>query len=214
VARTAKGDPLNSAFLLDPQGKMVDRYDKMRLVPFGEFVPPIFGWVNRITQEAGDFAPGERVVTFPVDGHKIGVFICYESAFPDLVRQFVRNGAGALVNISNDGYFGHSPAREQHLELVRMRAAENHRWILRATNDGITASVDPAGHVIQNLAPYTQTSAVLKYSYTSDLTLYARYGDWFAWSCLLAGLAAAAMTTNVAHALVRAVSTLVSIPGR
>jgi apolipoprotein N-acyltransferase len=193
VARTEHGDPLNSAFLLDPDGKMVDRYDKIRLVPFGEFVPPIFGWVNRITQEAGDFAPGERVVTFPVADHHIGVFICYESAFPDLVRQFARNGAEALVNISNDGYFGHSPAREQHLALVRMRAAENRRWILRATNDGITAAVDPAGRVVQNLAPYLQTSAILRYGYVKELTAYSRFGDWFAWGCLIAGLGSCAV---------------------
>ncbi len=126
---------------------MVERYDKIKLVPFGEFVPDIFGWVNRITKEAGDFAPGERVVEFPVNGHRIGAFICYESAFPDLVRQFASDGAEVLVNLSNDGYFGHSAAREQHLELVRMRAAENRRWILRATNDGITATIDPAGRV-------------------------------------------------------------------
>ncbi len=164
VARTANGDPLNSAFLLDPEGKLVDRYDKIRLVPFGEFVPSIFGWVNRITQEAGDFAPGDRIVTFPVGPHRIATFICYESAFPDLVRQFTRDGAEVLFNLSNDGYFGHSAAREQHLALVRMRAAENRRWILRATNDGITAAIDPAGRVAQTIAPYTQTSAVLRYS--------------------------------------------------
>jgi len=194
VARTPTGAPLNSAFLLDPDGTMVDRYDKIRLVPFGEFVPPIFGWVNRITQEAGDFASGDRIVTLQVAGHRIGAFICYESAFPDLVRQFVRDGAEVLVNLSNDGYFGHSAAREQHLSLVRMRAAENRRWILRATNDGITASVDPAGRVIQNLAPYTQTSAVLRYSYEKDVTPYARFGDWFAWGCLIAGLGCCGLT--------------------
>ena len=94
--------------------------------------------MNRITQEIGDFVPGTRIVTFPVDGHRVGAFICYESAFPDLVRQFTQAGANVLVNLSNDGYFGHSAAREQHLALVRMRAAENRRWILRATNDGIT----------------------------------------------------------------------------
>ena len=80
-----------------------------------------------------------RLSNFQVNGHKLGAFICYESAFPDLVRQFARGGAQVLVNMSNDGYFGHTSAREQHLELVRMRAAENRRWILRATNDGITA---------------------------------------------------------------------------
>jgi apolipoprotein N-acyltransferase len=104
------------------------------------------------------------------------------------VRQFVRDGAEVLVNLSNDGYFGHSAAREQHLALVRMRAAENRRWILRATNDGITAAIDPAGRVVQTIPPYTQTSAVLRYSYQSQITPYARFGDWFAWGCLVLGL--------------------------
>ena len=131
---------------------MVDRYDKINLVPFGEFVPNVFWWVNRVTKEAGDFAPGSRIVEFPVNGHKVGVFICYESAFPDLVREFARGGAEVLVNLSNDGYFGRSAAREQHLDLVRMRAAENRRWILRATNDGITVTVDPAGRIVLSRA--------------------------------------------------------------
>jgi apolipoprotein N-acyltransferase len=180
--------PLNSAFLLDPNGQMMGRYDKIKLVPFGEYVPDIFGWVNRITKEAGDFAPGERVVDFPVNGHKIGSFICYESAFPDLVRQFATGGAEVLINISNDGYFGHSAAREQHLELVRMRAAENRRWILRATNDGITATVDPAGRVAFRAEPYQLLSALVPFEYRRDVTIYTKFGDWFAWGCLAAGL--------------------------
>ena len=188
VGRTSNGDPLNSAFLFEKDGGMSpERYDKIHLVPFGEYVPDAFGWVNRITHEIGDFVPGTRIVTFPVDGHKIGAFICYESAFPDLVRQFTKAGANILVNLSNDGYFGHSAAREQHLELVRMRAAENRRWILRATNDGITAMIDPAGREIVRLPLYTQTSAVFGYDSLTELTPYVRFGDWFAWMCLAVG---------------------------
>ncbi len=112
VAYNSDRAPLNSAFLYDPSGQMMDRYDKIDLVPFGEFVPNIFWWVNRVTKEAGDFAPGSRIVEFNVNQHKLGAFICYESAFPDLVRQFARDGAEVLVNMSNDGYFGHTAARE------------------------------------------------------------------------------------------------------
>ena len=190
AGRTPAGDPLNSAFLFEKDGSMSpERYDKIHLVPFGEYVPDAFGWVNRITHEIGDFVPGTRIVTFPLDGHKLGAFICYESAFPDLVRQFTKAGATVLVNLSNDGYFGHSAAREQHLELVQMRAAENRRWILRATNDGITAMIDPAGREIARLPLYTQTSAVFGYNPATELTLYVRYGDWFAWLCLAGGAA-------------------------
>jgi apolipoprotein N-acyltransferase len=185
VAYSSARAPLNSAFLLDPSGAMIGRYDKIKLVPFGEYVPNIFWWVNRITKEAGDFAPGEHVVDFPVAGHQLGAFICYESAFPDLVRQFAADGAQLLVNLSNDGYFGHTAAREQHLELVRMRAAENRRWILRATNDGITATVDPSGRVAYRAAPYQAMASEVTYNYASTTTIYTRYGDWFAWGCLI-----------------------------
>jgi apolipoprotein N-acyltransferase len=193
-AYNAARAPLNSAFLLDPAGEMIARYDKIKLVPFGEYVPNIFWWVNRITKEAGDFAPGERVIDFPIAGHRIGAFICYESAFPDLVREFAKDGAQLLVNVSNDGYFGHSAAREQHLELVRMRAAENRRWLLRATNDGITATVDPAGRVVYRAPPYQALAADVTYRYESDQTIYTFYGDWFAWGCLIVALLAVAMS--------------------
>jgi len=200
VGHTPSGDPLNSAFFMTPEGVIADRYDKIKLVPFGEFVPSPFGWVNRISKEAGDFAPGSRIVVFHPKGDRpgqdplgIGAFICYESAFPDLVRRFVRQGAGILVNLSNDGYFGTSAARDQHLALVRMRAAENRRWILRATNDGITAVVDPAGRVAQRLQPYRELAADMRLNRLDALTPYTRHGDWFAWACLIVGLAAAAL---------------------
>ncbi len=173
--------------MIGPDGRILDEYDKIKLVPFGEFVPGVFSWVNRVTKEAGDFAPGSRIVVFP---NHVGAFICYESAFPDLVREFARNGAEVFVNLSNDGYFGTSAAHEQHLELVRMRAAENERWIVRATNDGITAVVNPAGRVTERLEPFTQISATMHYGVSTNQTPYTRYGDWFAWSCLVLGIAA------------------------
>lgn len=184
VTYTARREPLNSVFFTGKDGVITDRYDKINLVPFGEYVPPIFGWVNRITQEAGDFSPGERIVTFNLDGHSAGAFICYESAFPDLVRKFTVQGAGVLLNLSNDGYFGESAAREQHLALVRMRAAENHRWILRATNDGITAMINPAGRITEQLKSFTQAAATMRYNRETVVTPYTSHGDWFAWSCL------------------------------
>lgn len=190
VARTPRGEPLNSAFLVNPHGAIVNRYDQINLVPFGEYVPPPFGWVNRITKETSDFVPGGQVVVFPDDAHKLGIFICYEAAFPNLVRKFPRDGAEVLFNLSNDGYFGHSEAREQHLDLARMRAAENGRWVLFATNDGITAMIDPAGRITDRLPPYRQLAADMRYQYVSGTTFYTRHGDWFAWGCLIAGLAA------------------------
>jgi len=186
VAETPQGAPLNSAVLLRPDGSLVDRYDKINLVPFGEFVPRFFGFVNRITQEGGDFASGNRIVVFSQDDHRLGAFICYESAFPAEVREFVREGANLLVNLSNDGYFGHSAAREQHLEIARMRAVENRRWLLRSTNDGITAVIDPGGRVQLRLPMYREFVANMNFAFASDRTLYTQHGDWFAWGCLLA----------------------------
>jgi len=191
VGYTAKHEPLNSAVLLNPNGAVEGRYDKMYLVPFGEFVPAVFSFVNRITKEAGDFAAGRDVKVLPAAGQRLGVFICYESAFPHLVRQFARMGANVLVNISNDGYFGHSEAREQHLELVRMRAVENRRYIVRATNDGISAVIDPAGRIVRRLPSYRELASAVSYGTVEGTTFYTRHGDWFAWGCLAVGIALA-----------------------
>lgn len=198
VGETERHEPLNSAVMLNPAGDLIDRYDKINLVPFGEYVPKFFGFVNRITQEAGDFVPGKRIVDFPMDDHRVGIFICYESVFPHQVRQFVKQGADLLVNISNDGYFGHSAAREQHLEIARMRAAENRRWLIRATNDGVTVIVDPAGRLTERLPMYQDAVARMSYGYETNTTFYTEHGDWFAWGCWL-GVAVALFCSQIPH---------------
>jgi len=188
VAFTGARQPLNSAVLLGPEGQEAGRYDKIELVPFGEFVPPVFWFVNRVTQEAGDFVPGNQIKVLPAAGSRFGVFICYESAFPNLVRQLTKQGANVLVNLSNDAYFGRSEARAQHLLIARMRAVENRRFLIRATNDGFSAVIDPAGRIIQALPAYQQLVARVRYTPIEDTTFYARHGDWFAWGCLALGL--------------------------
>jgi apolipoprotein N-acyltransferase len=188
VAYTANHEPLNSAVLLNPGGKEAGRYDKIYLVPFGEFIPPLFSWVNRISHEIGDFVPGHEVKVLNAPVGRIGVFICYESAFPHLVRRFPAHGADVLFNLSNDGYFGHSAAYPQHLSLVRMRAVENRRFIVRCTNDGISAVIDPAGRIRRRLPAYTLSAAMLPYGRVGEQTFYTRTGDWFAWGALALGL--------------------------
>jgi apolipoprotein N-acyltransferase len=186
VGRTVDLKPLNSAMLVAPDGTVVSRYDKVNLVPFGEFVPWPFGAVTeKFSTEAGDFVPGNTAVVSPIGGHKTGTFICYESAFPSYVRQFVKAGAEALFNISNDSWFGKSQARYQHLRIVRMRAIENHRWIVRATNDGVSAVIDPAGRLIRTAPEFQEVTARMQYGYRQDLTFYTRYGDWFVVLCAL-----------------------------
>ena len=193
VARTPAGAPLNSATLVSPEGFRVSRYDKVNLVPFGEFVPwPLGGLTEKISKEAGDFAAGRGIVVSPVGDHKIGVFICYESVFPNFVRRFAAGGAQVLFTISNDGWFGKTAARRQHLEIVRMRAAENRRWILRAANDGITAAIDPSGRVRSTLPLFVEATSAVRFNYETAQTFYTRHGDWFP---VLCGLLAAACLT-------------------
>jgi apolipoprotein N-acyltransferase len=181
--------PLNSAQLVDAEGRPVIRYDKVNLVPFGEYVPwPFDGIIGKVSDEAGNFRPGARPLVFPLNGAKAGAFICYESAFPHYVREFAQQGAGVLINLTNDGYFARTAARAQHLQLARMRAIENRRWILRPTNDGYTASIDPAGRVYNAAPPYESAAAALKFNQVAEQTVYTQYGDWFAWSALAIGL--------------------------
>jgi len=183
VAHTPGGAPLNSAVLISPEGGLVSRYDKVNLVPFGEYVPWPLGFANKISTELGDFVAGKRVVVSPVGDHKIGTFICYEAVLPNFVRQFAAGGAEVLVNISNDGWFGKSAARYQHLAMVRMRAAENRRWILRSTNDGITATIDSAGRLRGTLPLYVEATSYTGFTYISERTFYTRYGNWFVVLC-------------------------------
>lgn len=190
VSYTNSGSPLNSAILLNDAGWLTGQYDKVNLVPFGEFVPPLFGFVNRITTEISDFVPGTGPEVMSADRHRVGTFICYESVFPDYVRRFSALGAEVLVNVSNDGYFGRSAAYPQHLRLVRMRAVENRRWVLRATNDGFTVAIDPAGRIAAEVPAYRRLAARLPYQPRRDLTLYARWGDWFVVGCAVVAIAA------------------------
>jgi len=194
VAFTSDGAPLNSAVYVSPNGEVLARYDKILLVPFGEYVPRHLGFVQRITREAGDFVPGSQIVVVRLNGHHVGAFICYEAAFPHLVRQFALAGAEVFFNLSNDGYFGRSAARQQHLLLARMRAAENRRWLIRATNNGITGAIDPAGRLLEMFPEYEEMAARLRFSWVSETTWYARWGDWFAWSSLGVALALALWT--------------------
>lgn len=191
VAYTPRREPLNSGFLIDARGQLAGRYDKRFLVPFGEFIPSGFGWIEKISSEAGNYAAGQKAGVFSTGDNRIGVFICYESAFPHLVREAAREGAEVLINLTNDGYFGKSRApREQHLALARMRAVENGRWLLRPSNDGRTAAIDPAGRVWDELPDFARQAGRLRFGWIREQTAYTKWGDWFAWLCLAAGLGA------------------------
>src|SRR5256885_1168848 len=180
--------PYNSAVLVDRQGQKAFVYDKRHLVPFGEYEP--FPLIHRVVQsvsdEVGGFHKGTvgGVGTLP-GGYKFGAFICYEAIFPGEVRDFAANGANLLINISNDGWFGTSAAAEQHLRMARVRAVENRRWVLRVTNSGLTAAIDPYGKIYQSIPRDVRGAIDLPYDFRTDITLYTRFGDWFAWMCVL-----------------------------
>ncbi len=178
----------NSAVLLDPAGQRQFTYDKIHLVPFGEYVP-LRRWLTfakSLTAGISDFTPGHMYAVGNLPGGRFSVFICYESIFPALVRRFAANGAELLVNISNDGWFGRSSAPAQHLMMLRVRAVENRRWLLRDTNTGFTVDVDPYGRIIARLARFKRAELDAPYAFRSDLTPYTRLGDWLAWLCVSA----------------------------
>jgi apolipoprotein N-acyltransferase len=180
----------NSALVVDPGGAVVGRYDKIHLVPFGEYVPlrDLLFFAGKLTREVGDFSRGSERYVFDLNGTRVGVFICYESIYPGEVRQFAANGAQVLVNISDDGWFGRTGAPAQHMQQARMRALENHRWVLVSTNSGLTVSIDPLGRVVKMATPDVRTVLVAPFSPLSETTIYTRYGDFFAWICVVISL--------------------------
>ena len=174
----------NSASFFLPDGTYAGRYDKMHLVPFGEYTPykPLFFFVGDLLDDLL-FIPGSHRTVFPVADKKYGVFICYESIFGDELRHFALNGAQVLINISDDGWYGDTSAPWEHLDMARMRAIENHRWVLRATNTGITAVIDPKGRITATIPRHIRASVQVPFGFETDLTFYSRHGDWFAWLC-------------------------------
>jgi apolipoprotein N-acyltransferase len=189
--------PYNSALLFDAQGQRVLVYDKVHLVPFGEYepFPLIHRVVTSVSGEVGGFHKGNKYVVGQLPGgNRFGVYICYEAIYPGDVRRFAAAGAQLLINISNDGWFGRSAAAEQHLRMARVRAVENRRWMVRSTNNGFTASVDPYGRIFEPLPPDVRAAADLPYDFRTDETLYTRFGDWFAWLCVLVSVILVAAT--------------------
>jgi apolipoprotein N-acyltransferase len=180
-------DHFNSASFITPDGNFAGRYDKMHLVPFGEYVPfkSILFFAGSLLAEAGNLSPGTHRTVFAFDGHHYGTFICYESTFADEVRLFVLKGADVLINISDDGWYGDTSAPWQHLDMVRMRAIENHRWVLRATNTGVTAAINPYGKVTTAAPRHIRTAIQVAFGYEHDITFYAAHGDIFAYACAL-----------------------------
>jgi apolipoprotein N-acyltransferase len=183
------------AKMLDPAGRVVYRYHKVRLVPFGEYVPlqPLLTvggrYTARLVRQVADFTPGQDYSLGLVDGHRVGAFICYEAIFPDLVRQFAAGGAELLVNVTNDGWYGRTSAPHQHLAMALFRAVENEKYLVRAANTGISAVVDTRGRIVARTRLFEPTTLVRDVPLLTGTTFYARHGDVFAWTCAALALA-------------------------
>ena len=188
-------DIYNSASLIAPTGAWIQRYDKIHLVPFGEYIPfeKLIFFAQKLTHEIGTFARGTQRNPLEEDGVRLGTFICYESVFPNEVRQFALHGGTVFVNISNDGWYGPTGAPRQHLNMARMRAVENNRWLLRDTNSGITAVIDPFGRIVAQAQRNQRTALQGAYSLIDGTTFYTRHGDWFAFLCAIITLAGVAL---------------------
>ncbi len=167
----------NRAYLISPKGP-IKYYDKVHLVPFGEYVPMenIFPFLKKIVQGPGDFSAGRGIYPMKTRGIAIGTLICYEIIFPNLVANMVENGAQVLVNISNDAWFGDSSGPYQHLNQVILRAIEVKRYILRSTNTGISAIISPRGE-LKNIIPLNKEGAIYcnKVDLISSKTFFVRF---------------------------------------
>lgn len=178
----------NSAFLVGPDATVLGRYDKIHLVPFGEYIPlrRLLFFLDKLVVGIGDFRSGAAYTVMAVPQGRFSVLICFEVIFPELVRHFVRDGAQFLVNITNDAWFGRSPASYQHLSMVVFRAVENRVPIVRAANTGISAVIDPTGRLVQQTELFVRTWIQGRITpATAPATFYRRYGDLFAYGCLL-----------------------------
>lgn len=178
------GESYNSALLINGNAP-ITQYDKIRLMPFGEYVP-LPQWLpgaSLITGIVGEFKPGTNYTLMGVGKYRAGVFICIESAYPWIPRRMTNEGANLLINISNDGYLGPTAVMRQHLANAVFRAVENGRPLWRVTNTGISARVDPDGQIEDQTAAFQTDVRVWQYFPSEANTFYTKHGDWFVYVC-------------------------------
>lgn len=184
----------NSAALVERDGTIATRYNKLHLVPFGEFVPfeSAAPWLRDILPTIGSFIPGTDYTVFTVPSRlRFSVLICFEDLFPDLARRFVRGGARLLATITNDAWFGPTAAAYQHAQASTFRAVELRVPMVRAANTGWSGCIDACGRWLASVRDargeelFVEGVAVCEVTAGEAVTLYRRWGDWFAWLCLL-----------------------------
>jgi apolipoprotein N-acyltransferase len=193
TATKDKTGDYNSVVLINPNGERVGQYNKIHLLPFGEYVP-MRGYlplIDRIPALAGDYKSDNKYSTIDLAGVSIGTSICFESVFPDITREMSRAGAQTFINVANDGWFGQTPISRQHLAHLVMRAVETNRPTLRVTNVGISAYISANGQIKDETPVFERAVRKWKIDKTAQkqpLTFYSRFGDVFAFACLLTSL--------------------------
>jgi len=178
---------MNSAFLLGSDGTLGGRYDKVHLVPYGEYVPlrRYFPFIGKLVVGVGDFKAGRGYYPLTYAGHRLGVLICYEGIFPEAARDYKKEKVGLLVNITNDAWFGRTSAPHQHLAMTVFRAIENRLYLVRAANTGISAIIDPKGSIVSRTGLFERTILKGDVKIIDEKTLYAAYGDAFVYLCAI-----------------------------
>ncbi|HUN58372.1 MAG TPA: apolipoprotein N-acyltransferase [Candidatus Binataceae bacterium] len=178
----------NRAYLVTGDGRVAAWYDKINLVPFGEYVPLrglLGGLVNRVVKGFGDMFPGRVQTIFDFKGARLGILICYESVFPDLARRAVKSGADILVNITNDAWYGDSSAPYQLLAMAAMRSVETKAPMVRVANTGISAVIQPTGEIDDRTPLFKRGTEIETVPFRPVSTVYVLVGDVFAISCLI-----------------------------
>jgi len=181
----------NRAYLVSAEGDVLGFYDKIKLAPFGAYIPfhnNFLFFLDKLVEGIGDFAAGTETTVFSLSSQRFGVMICFEGIFPNLARRFVANGANLLVNITNDAWFGRSSAPYQHLVMEAMRAVENRVPLVRAANTGFSAVVSLDGQIRAQTALYETTLLVEDLAWPQVSSFYSRYGDVFVYVCTLAAV--------------------------
>ena len=173
---------LNSAYVIGPNGTVLGRYHKTHLVPFGEYMPwgALTSWAKRFLPTAGDFVAGEALESIKAGPFRIGTMICFESIFPQIARKEVAKGANLLAVITNDAWFGQTPAPWQHADMAIFRAVETRRWLVRAANTGVSRIISPLGEVIVSSHLFRPEFVSARVGLCEKKTLYVKYGSmWF-----------------------------------
>jgi apolipoprotein N-acyltransferase len=181
------GKFFNSVFHLDKRGVVAGRYDKRRLVPFGEYVPMrrVLFFIDKLTEGSSDFSSGTSPSLFRVEGTLVAASVCYEAIFPGILRDGVREGATWLVNVTNDAWFGDTVAPHQHLAMARMRCVELRRPMVRAANSGISAVIDSEGDIVASEGLFRKGFLVAEIRPEQGMTPYAKTGEIFGISCII-----------------------------